>query len=182
MLDLPVTDPLSPVQILGYIAALIGVIGFLQTSDFRMRLIVTIMGCLNIIHFIMLGAYVGAANTALATSRAGLSMFEGIRRQAHFVVPSYVIISGGFLYFTYQQPADYFPFMATIIGSYAFFCLDGYKLRLGIACGGLCWLIHNVMVLSYGPTMMEICLFTINTTMAWRLYKKSREHEAPKLL
>lgn len=182
MTDLASTDPFSLVQIIGYIAAVIGIIAFLQSSDIRMKLLIVTMGLLNIVHFLMLGAYVGAANVALATSRAGLSMFEGIRRKARFVVPIYIALSAAFLILTYQQPADYFSFMAGVIGSYAFFCLNGYKLRAALVCGGLCWLIHNIMVLSYGPAFMEVCILTINATMTWRLYKKGREHERPRPL
>ena len=84
-------DPFSLAQIVGYVAMFIGVTALLQHNDNRMRFFIGVMGAIVTVHFIMLGAYVGAVGAFFACSRAFLSILGSVREKAHYFAAGYTI-------------------------------------------------------------------------------------------
>lgn len=162
-------------QIVGYCAMILGICACLQKDDQKMRIIMSIMGVVITAHFYMLTNYTAASMTLLATSRPLLSLFERIKKYRHILVPIYILLSIGLAYTTYLRWFDLLPMIAAINGTIAFFYMSGFQLRLMMACGGILWLTHNILALSYGPAMMEMCLVSANLFTAYRLYQDKKK-------
>lgn len=162
-------DPFSFVQILGYIAMVLGIVALLQKNDTRLKIIMMCMAMIVSVHFYLLGSYVGAVGAALSGTRAGLSIFQKIRdrRLFFFIFFAGLTIVLGIL--TYQRPLDLLPLIASINGSYAFFYLEKLPMRYFMLFGTTLWLIHNIMALSYGPAIMEMFILSANLITIYRL-------------
>ena len=161
--------PLSLVQIIGYVGMALGVITFLQKSDVRMKIYMVVMTTILCVHFTLLGRYMAAISAVLAGSRAGLSIFDFVRKNAHSFAAVYFVITCIVAYITYESWIDILAFMATLNGTFAFFYLQGLWLRFALLFGGALWLIHNILALSYGPLVMEAFILLANITTIYRL-------------
>lgn len=172
MLGADVYDPFSLTQIIGYLAAVVGVFAFAQHDDMRMRGLLCLMGCIIVLHFVMLGAYAAAMAAGLAGSRAGLSMFSHFRRHRHIISIIYAVITIWMGASLYERFIDILPLFAALTGTYAFFYLDGIKMRLVLMCGTTFWLTHNLLALSYGPSVMEFLVLSSNVRTIYQMLKK----------
>ena len=159
-------------QIIGFIAFGLGILSFLQKKDRNLKILLATQAATLGLHFIMMGAYTGAASAFVASSRNILSLFARARK----VTPGFYIAILGFGYYTYDSPIDIFPVTAGMISTTALFFLKGMTMRLGFVVSSGLWLIHNIVVGSIGPAFMEAFMMGAGVYRAYMLYV---EHKKP---
>lgn len=168
--DLPLEHPLSFVQIIGYVAMILGIIAFSQKNDVRLKILMVCMTIALIAHFVLLETYVAAVSSFLAGSRAGLSLVPFVMRRRHFFTVIFVLLACVMSYYTYTGWLDIFPFVTATLGTFVFFYLYGIRMRYGFVFIGGLWLIHNILAQSYGPAVMEAFILTANIITIIRLH------------
>ena len=159
-------------QIIGFIAFALGITAFLQKDDKKLRLVMMAQALTLCVHFIMLGRHTGAAAVFITGVRNGVSVFGWAKK----VAPLFFISVLGFGWYTYDSPVDTLPILAGIIGTTAFFYLSGIRMRLTLVMASSMWLIHNILVGSIGPALMEGFMMCAGVYRAYMLYV---EHKRP---
>jgi hypothetical protein len=161
------TLTLEPIaQIIGFIAFGLGVAAFLQKQDRHLKILLTIQAATLGIHFILLGAYTGAASALVAAARNFLSLFG----RAKNIAPLFYIAILGFGYCTYDSAVDVFPILAGLVSTTALFFLNGMTMRLFFVTSSGLWLIHNIAVGSIGPAFMEAFMMGAGLFRAYMLH------------
>lgn len=167
-------DPFSLTQIIGYIGMALGILAFLQKNDTHMKILIVGVAICLVSHFILLGAYVAAFASCLAGTRAGISIFPLVRRNANYVAPVFVVLTVVTAIAVYERPIDILPMLAALNGTYAFFYLEGFRMRCAILVGTCLWLVHNLLAHSYGPLIMEGFILTANLITIFRMHRAKR--------
>ncbi len=157
-------------QIIGFIAFGIGVASFLQKDERKLRILLGASGATLCLHFVLLGAYTGAAAVFVTSTRNVLSIYGWAKKFA----PLFYLAVIGFGWYTHDDLVDIFPVLAGICGTTTVFYLSGIKMRLGFIAGSSLWVVHNVMVGSIGPTLMESMMIGAS---AYRIYRMNIEHK-----
>ncbi|MGL1957271.1 MAG: YgjV family protein [Colwellia sp.] len=153
-------------QALGFVSYGLGIFCFYQRNDKNLKIIMLIMNLNNTIHFALLGAATASLGSLLSVFRTGLAL----KTSNKLVAIIFIIISILFGYFISDSYQDFFPILATCIGTYALFFLNGIKMRIAFILGALCWLTNNILVGSIGGTLLEITLLIVNGNTIRRLY------------
>ena len=161
----------SVAQIIGFIAMICGIAACLHREDHKLKILMVAQGALLTIHFILLGAFTGAAGVCLAAIRAKLSMSPSNKRFAPLFYGMALIL--GIL--TYNSPVDILPVLANIIGTTAFFYAQDTKMRFLLLGGSITWLCHNLIVGSIGPSVMEAF---ISASLCYAIIQRLRTSKA----
>jgi hypothetical protein len=66
--------PLSPAQIVGYVALALGVTAFLQKSDQRLKFFNATQGLVYSLHFVLLGSLPASASSLISSLRSFLAL------------------------------------------------------------------------------------------------------------
>lgn len=175
-------DPFSIPQIIGYIAVISGIFALLQKDDDRMKILLGVTATILCVHFVLLSYYIAAFSVFLAGSRAVLSIFDFVKKRAHFFAIFYGVLALALFFTAYQRPLDILPLIAAFNGIYCFFYLKGIKLRIFMGLGQCLWITHNILALSYGPFILEAILFSANVFTIMKLRPKKKPEETPGLL
>lgn len=152
-------------QALGFVGFGLGILCFYQKNDRRLKIVMVIMSLNNVVHFALLGA-------PTASFGAGLSMFRAwlaLHTSSGWAALVFILITLAIGFYIANSFADLLPILATCIGTYALFCLQGIKMRIAFLCGALCWLANNIIVGSIGGTMLELTLLVVNANTIYRL-------------
>lgn len=123
------------------------------------------------LHFLLMGAYTGAAAAFITGTRNGLSVFAWAKKLA----PVFYAAILAFGWLTYQAPVDSLPVLAGLMGTTAFFFLSGISMRLCLVCASSLWLIHNIVIGSIGPSLMETGMIAAGL---YRIILMKRENPA----
>ncbi len=161
-------------QLLGFVSFLFGILCFYQKNDRKLKWMMLCMNANNIVHFAMLGSPTSSISAALGMCRTWLSLHTSSKRIAFCFIA--VSMSIG-VYFS-NEWVDMFPVIATSIGTYALFCLEGVKMRIAFLFGAASWLINNILVGSFGTALLEMVLIIVNLNTIRRLYFAPKEDEA----
>jgi hypothetical protein len=157
-------------QIVGFIAFGLGVASFLQKEDRNLKILLTTQAATLGAHFILLGAYTGAASAFVAAARNFLSLFGNARK----IAPLFYSAILGFGYCTYDSSVDIFPIIAGLVSTTALFFLKGIAMRLTFVMSSGLWLIHNIAVASIGPAFMEAFMMGTGIYRAYTLYAENK--------
>lgn len=166
--ELFLADPTA--QTIGFMAFVMGVYAAFSLCDRRLKLFFVAQGILLTLHFIMLGAYGGAAASFVTALRTYLSLHQKARKLAPFFY-GFFMISG---FFAFQEFKDILPILAGLIATYGMFHLSGARLRFMLCGSTSLWLMHNILAGSIGPTLMEVFILSMHITRATRLYRNER--------
>ena len=154
-------------QAIGFLAFGLGVTGFLQKRDQRMKSIMTGQAVIMAVHFAMLGAYGGMVAAGVTAVRNMAAMSARARPLAPVFILIYIVLG----YFSYSVWYDVLPIIAVCIGTVAFFYLEGIATRLCLGGATSLWLVHNIAAGSIGPSLMEIVNLGAHFTTIYRLYR-----------
>ena len=160
-------DAISPAQIAGYVAFVLGVICFLQRDDRRFKQTMVAQAISYAIHFAMLGAISSMASALIALLRTVLSMYFNSLRMALVVVAINLAV-GPWLVHVWT---DWLPLIATCIGTLALFLFKGIRMRLVLLGSTLLWLTNTILIGSIGGTALEVMILTANLVTIWRLWR-----------
>jgi hypothetical protein len=167
---MPFSDWLSPAQLFGYAAFVLGVGCFLQTDDRRFKLFMTGECIAYVAHFALLGNPTAVASSLLSMLRSLLSLHTRSRWVAVGVVAANI----GFGLAIATRPSDWLPLTASCLGTIALFTLQGIAMRLLMLCGTGLWIANNLIAGSIGGTALELVVAAVNLGTIWRLARRGR--------
>ena len=159
---------LSPTQLSGYAAFVLGMACFAQTNDRRFKLFMAAECGAYILHFALLGQATAVASTAVSMLRS-LASLRGRRPALGLGFVALSLACGVWLAEGWQS---LLPIAASCIGTTALFFMHGRRMRAWMLLGTLLWLVNNLAVGSIGGSLLEACLALSNLRTIWRW----REH------
>jgi len=166
------------IQGLGFVAFGFGILAFLQKQERHLKIIQTGQCLFLLIHFILLGATGGAIAAGIAGVRNIFSLITTTKKIAPFFMSAFMVLG----IWGYDTPIDILPIIGSICSTISIFYLSGIKMRLGFLFSSSLWIIHNVVVMSYGPFLMEVLISSSLLLTIFRLHKdqkQNRDHTTP---
>jgi hypothetical protein len=164
----------SAAQCAGYLAFVLGVASFLQTSDRRFKLLMSGECLAYVLHFWLLGNPTAVASSLVSTVRSLLAL----RTRSPWVAAAVVAVNVGLGLAIARQPADWLPLAASCLGTVALFLLQGIPMRLVMLAGTCFWIANNLIAGSIGGTALEVVVAVVNLSTIARLYLASRGSRA----
>jgi len=165
-----VIDWFSPAQCVGYVAFVFGVGSFLQTDDRRFKQWMAAECLAYVVHFALLGNPTAAASAMVSVLRS----VAALRTRQAWVAAVFIAASLTLGVVLVKQPADWLPLVASCLGTFALFRLQGAPMRLVMLCGTLLWVANNMLSGSIGGTALELVIAVVNSTTIVRLLRQQR--------
>ncbi|MRV72818.1 YgjV family protein [Duganella sp. FT92W] len=163
-------DWFSPAQCVGYVAFVFGVGSFMQTDDRRFKLFMAAECLAYVIHFSLLGNPTAVASSSVSLLRS----IVALRTRQPWVAAVFIATSIALGLTLARQPADWLPLVASCLGSYSLFRLQGIPMRLMMLCGTLLWVANNIVSGSIGGTALELVIAVVNLTTIARMVRRER--------
>lgn len=157
------------IQAVGFIACVLGIAAFLSHHDRKLKILLIIQSLTLSLHFFLLGAGGATVATLVSAIRNFAALFAKLKRLAPFFILVYVV----FGIYQYREWTDILPITSAIINTVAVFYLQKVPMRLCMLVATSLWIIHNAAVVSLGPLLMELFIFTANVRTIRSLRKKS---------
>lgn len=164
------SDAFSLAQIFGYCAFVLGVSSFLQKNDRRFKLYMLAECVAYIIHFSLLGNPTAVASASLSAIRSGLSIYT----RAPWVAFAVVAINLCLGYVLVEHWWNWFPLIASCIGTLALFLLHGIRMRVVMLFGTGLWIANNLLAGSIGGSALECVILIVNSHTIWRMHREAR--------
>ena len=164
---MPLADWLSPAQLFGYVAFVLGVGCFLQTDDRRFKWFMTGECVAYVVHFALLGNPTAVASSALSMLRSVLSLHT----RSKWVAVGVVAANVAFGLAIATKASDWLPLTASCLGTIALFTLQGVPMRLLMLCGTGLWIANNLIAGSIGGTALEVVVAVVNLSTVLRLIR-----------
>lgn len=152
---------LSPAQVAGYVALILGVGGFLQRDDRRLKLLVAGECFVYVVHFALLGRPPAASSAAVSGVRTLLSAWF----RSGWLAAATVAVNVGLAVALSTRGTGWIPVVGSSLGAVAVFTLEGLPMRLVLLTSTAAWLTNNVLSRSVGGTVLEslIALASLST-------------------
>ena len=155
----------SPAQLVGYVALVLGVSAFLQKSDTRLKILISGESLAYVAHFILLGNYSASGSAAVSFLRNLIS----VKYRSPWWVAVFVAINIAVGVVFAKGGAGWLPVIASCLASGAVFLLRGVPMRVILLVCTLLWLVNNVLSGSVGGTVLEAIIAVSNVTTIVRL-------------
>jgi hypothetical protein len=155
----------SPAQLAGYLALVLGVSGFLQRDDRRLKLLLVGECLAYVAHFELLGVPSASTSALVAAVRTGLSL----RFRSAWLAAVTVAVNVGLAVAISTHGAGWVPVVGSSLGGIAVFTMRGISLRLVLLGSTACWLANNVMAGSVGGTVLESLIAAASISTIVRL-------------
>lgn len=160
---------LSPAQVAGYFAFVLGVTAFLQKTDRRLKFFNASQSLIYALHFVMLGNLPASASSLISSARSFLALrFKSFTLAVAIVA---VYLAAGFL--VVKSATGWLTVVASCVATVAIFTLTGIPLRLVLLCCTGAWLANNILSRSIGGTLLEFSIAVINITTMIRMFQES---------
>lgn len=171
---MPPPDLLSPAQLAGYLALVLGVAGFLQRNDRRLKLLVSAECFAYVAQFTLLGTPSAATSALVSGVRTGLSAWfrSGWLAAASIAVNVALALRVG------THGWGWIPVFGSSLGAIAVFTLRGVPMRLVLLTSTACWLATNVLSGSVGGTVLESIIAVASGTTIVRMVRAARAEAA----
>ena len=155
----------SPAQVVGYIALVLGITAFLQTSDRRLKFFNATQSLVYALHFVMLGNLPASASALLSSTRSFLALrFRSLLLGAVIIVAN-LVLGGAFA----SNRAGWLPIIGSCMATVAIFTMKGVPFRSVLLASTLLWLANNIITRSIGGTILEVANATINLSTIIRM-------------
>lgn len=161
---------LSPPQLVGYVAFVIGVFSFAQRDDRRLKGAVALQALSYVVHFTLLHRPTAALASLITMARSLLSLRT--RARAVLVLILAANLALGLTIAT--GAASWLPIVASCLGSLAFFLLSGIPMRLLMLGSTGLWLTNAILARSVGSTLLELTIAIVNGTTIFRMWRAER--------
>ncbi|HSM92524.1 MAG TPA: YgjV family protein [Anaeromyxobacteraceae bacterium] len=163
-------DWLSPAQLLGYLAFVLGVTAFLQKDDRRLKAWVGAESLTYVLHFALLGNPSAAASALVSAIRS----FLAIRFRSAWLAAVIVLVSVALGLAFSRGGAGWLPVAGSCIGAVAVFTMRGVPMRLVLLTSTFLWLANNALSRSIGGTLLEASIATASLTTIARMAAERR--------
>lgn len=171
-------DAFSPAQIVGYVAFILGVGSFLQKNDRRFKIFMTGECIAYVIHFSLLGNPTAVASSLVSTTRSVLSIYT----QSIWIAVGVVIVNIALGIGLVEHWWNWFPLVASCIGTIALFLFRGIQMRILMLFGTMLWIANNIISGSIGGTALEVVIFFVNCHTIWRMRRDAQNRHAKPVL
>lgn len=158
------------VQTIGFLALLVGLYAFTRKSDSQLKMGQAAQNFLLALHFYLLGASSAAAMSLLTGVRNSISLYRNVRHAALLFIGIYLLVG----FFAFEELVDILPITSALLGTTAVFYLSGIKMRLVMMLSTSLWIIHNAVVVSIGPLLMEIVILSVTARTTYELWKSDK--------
>lgn len=162
-------DAFTPAQCLGWLAFALGVACFLQKSDLRFKLLMSLECLAYVLHFLALGQMAASASAMVSVGRS----LASVRYPTAAVGVAFMGLSLAMGLWLAKSWVAWLPITASIIGTFALFFLQGVRMRVAMLGGTCLWLVHNGLVGSVGGFCLELVLATTNLYTIVRLWRRA---------
>ena len=167
-------------QILAFIAFLFNISAY-QLKKKSQILGFTITGnVLNIIHYILLGAWSGMATKILAVTRDSYVVFKD-KKSLKSIIPLIIFICAYIIMaiITYESPLSLLPLLAATLYTIGIYKGGAQRVRIAAASTCVLWLIYNISVYSIAGAIGDIFIITSNI-VAYYHYAKIKKRKTKK--
>ncbi|MGC4063809.1 MAG: YgjV family protein [Polyangiaceae bacterium] len=163
MPHLTISQFLSPTQLAGYAAFVLGITAFLQRDDRRLKLFLILECAVYVVHFVLLGNLPAASSAGVSAVRNLLSLRYRSWRLA--IVAMATSLALGFL--LVRSPVGWLPVVGSCLGTWGLFMMKGIPMRLLVLVSTILWLVNNIISGSIGGVLLEtfIALASISTML-----------------
>ncbi len=165
-----VTSNIFFIQAIGFVAFVFGVAAFLSHDDRKLKILLTVQSYALSVHFLLLGANGAVVTTFIAGTRNLVSLFAKVKFFAPLFVALYIIFG---IYY-YEKWTDILPVTSGVITTMGIFYLERIPMRLAFLCASSLWIVHNILVMSIGPLLMELFILTVNIRTIRTLHRLKR--------
>jgi hypothetical protein len=169
MHDIDPSQLLSPAQLSGYAALILGVTAFLQRRDRRLRLFLVAECAAYVVHFALLGNPPAASSAAVSGVRTLLSLRLRSRALALVVMAIYVVLGAVLT----QRCAGWLPVVGSCLATWGLLTKQGIAMRLLVLASTCLWLVNNIVSGSIGGTLLEALIATASTITIVRMARES---------
>jgi hypothetical protein len=159
--------PLSPAQIVGYAAFILGVAAFLQKRDRRLKLFHGSQCLVYAWHFSMLGNLPACASALISSLRS----FLAVKSRSPWLAAAIVCVSLAAGAVFARGIVGWLPVMASSFATVAIFCMRGVPMRLVLLGCTLLWLANNILCGSIGGTLLEAIIAVVNASTMVRMFR-----------
>lgn len=166
LIELFAANPLA--QSVGLLAFLVGIATFIQRSDQRLRILLTLYCVVIGAHFFLMGGQ----TAAYAAWLSGLRSFVSTRTRHIAVMSLFLIVVWGVGVPNITQPIQWLTIIGTTLGTWALYREQGIRMRLLLLMGTVCWVTHNFVVGSIGGALIEGCFLFVNSHTIFRLWQQ----------
>lgn len=156
---------LSPAQVAGYLALVLGVTGFLQRDDRRLKRFVAAECLAYVVHFALLGRPPAATSAGVSGVRTLLS----IRYRSAWLAAAAIGVNLALAVAVGTRGTGWIPVAGSCLGAIAVFTMQGIPMRLALLTSTFAWLANNVFAGSVGGTVLESLIATASITTIVRL-------------
>jgi hypothetical protein len=160
-------DLLSPAQLTGYVALVLGVTAFLQRDDRRLKLIISAECVAYVVHFGLLGNPAAAASALVSTGRNLLSVWWQSAWLAAATVGANVALALALR----TTGTGWIPVVGSCLGAIAVFLFRGVPMRLVLLSSTALWLLNAILSGSVGGTVLEALIATASITTIVRMVR-----------
>ncbi|WP_438454364.1 YgjV family protein [Vibrio alginolyticus] len=158
-------------QILGFLSFFLGVCTFYQKDDKKLKILMLVFHLNHLLHFFLLGSLVSVVSSVISALRTATAIYISSKRVAAIFV-AISLVSG---FYVIESVQDIWPILGTVIGTYSVFVLKGIAMRIGFLIGALCWLTNNFIIGSFGGTLLEMTLISVNLMTTVRLIRDQKQ-------
>ncbi len=166
---------LSPAQAVGYLALVLGIAGFLQRDDRRLKLFVAFESFAYVAHFALLGRPPAASSALVSGARTLLS----VRFRSAWLAAASSAVSVGLALALSTRGLGWLPVVASCLGAIAVFTLRGIPMRLALLSSTSLWLANNILSRSVGGTVLESLIAAASVSTIARMALASGEPGEP---
>ncbi|GAB2879270.1 YgjV family protein [Uliginosibacterium flavum] len=159
------SDALSFPQLFGYVAFVLGVSSFLQKNDRHFKLYMFGECIAYVVHFWLLGNPAAMASSAISATRSVLSLYT----RSLWVVAAVISVNLLIGVSVAEHWWNWFPLIASCIGTLALFLLHGIRMRVVMLLGTALWIVNNILSGSIGGTALEFVILAVNSHTIWRM-------------
>lgn len=159
------SDALSFPQLFGYVAFVLGVSSFLQKNDRHFKLYMFGECIAYVVHFWLLGNPAAMASSAISATRSVLSLYT----RSVWVVAAVIFVNLLIGVSVAEHWWNWFPLIASCIGTLALFLLHGIRMRVVMLLGTALWIVNNILSGSIGGTALEFVILAVNGHTIWRM-------------
>ena len=168
-----IQEMLSLPQLIGYAALVIYVAGYRFRNDNTLKIVFSVSNVFWIVHYYMIHAQTAALTTAIVTVRNVLSLnaetFSIKRRMITAWIFTVVLLAAGVV--TWVGWISVIPVSTTIAATHAMLYMRGVSLRKVFFVIDAAWLVHAVVVLSFGGFVYAFCALIVNAHTIFKMSK-----------
>lgn len=156
---------ITPAQLVGYVALVLGVAAFLQRCDTRLKVLIAAESIAYVVHFILLGNF-PASGSALVSCLRNLT---SLKSRAPVWITVFIALNVAIGLLFAKGLTGWLPVTASCLATVAVFRLQGIVFRVVLLVCTLLWLVNNILSGSIGGTVLEAIIAAVNLTTIARM-------------